>query len=160
MKTLISFKNSMLSLLVTLIIAGTALGATGGDDESQTVEITGTDRMKYSVKAIEATPGQEITIVFTTKSRIPKQAMAHNVVLLDKGTDAQAFVNASAKARDNQYIAPGFADQILAATDLAGGGETVKVTFTAPEEAGDYTFLCSFPGHFAGGMKGVLTVKG
>jgi len=62
-------------------------------------------------------------------------------------------------ARDNSYIAPELKDQVIAATDLAGGGETVEVTFTVPEEKGNYTYLCSFPGHFLGGMKGTLTVQ-
>ena len=62
-------------------------------------------------------------------------------------------------ARDNSYIAPELKDQVIAATDLAGGGETVEVTFTVPEEKGNYTYLCSFPGHFLGGMKRTLTVQ-
>jgi uncharacterized cupredoxin-like copper-binding protein len=33
------------------------------------------------------------------------------------------------------------------------------VTFTVPKKPGVYTFICTFPGHFAGGMKGTLTVK-
>ncbi|HUO64394.1 MAG TPA: plastocyanin/azurin family copper-binding protein [Terriglobales bacterium] len=33
------------------------------------------------------------------------------------------------------------------------------MTFEAPMEPGEYTFVCSFPGHFALGMKGQLIVK-
>jgi azurin len=47
---------------------------------------------------------------------------------------------------------------VIAHTGLVGPGETVEVTFKAPA-AGTYTFLCSFPGHFAAGMKGTLVVK-
>ena len=47
----------------------------------------------------------------------------------------------------------------IAATGLAGDGETVSVTFTVPEQAGEYEYICSFPGHYAADMKGVLTVK-
>ena len=39
------------------------------------------------------------------------------------------------------------------ATGKAG---TLKVTFT---KAGKFAFLCTVPGHAAGGMKGTLTVK-
>lgn len=28
-------------------------------------------------------------------------------------------------------------------------GETVSVTFTAPEERGEYGYVCTFPGHRA-----------
>jgi azurin len=85
--------------------------------------------------------------------------MAHNVVVLQKGADVKAFVTASATARDTGFIAPAFAKQIIAATQLAGAGDTVQVTFTVPSARGRYDFVCSFPGHYASGMRGVLVVK-
>lgn len=144
---------------ITLILAVLFTGVISSAMAQRTIEIIGTDNMKFDVTTIEATPGEEITIILTTKSQIPKQAMAHNVVVLDKDTDVDAFANASARARDNEYLAPDYEDQIVAATGLAGGGETVEVTFTVPEEKGDYEYICSFPGHYAAGMTGVLTVK-
>jgi azurin len=48
---------------------------------------------------------------------------------------------------------------VLASTKMAGGGETVEVTFTAPKEPGEYLYICTFPGHYLAGMKGVLVVK-
>jgi azurin len=90
---------------------------------------------------------------------MPKMVMAHNFVLLAKGADSAAFVNASALARNTAFVAPGFANQILAVTGLAGPGETVEVTFDAPKVPGRYEFVCSFPGHYAAGMRGVLVVK-
>ena len=38
----------------------------------------------------------------------------------------------------------------------AGKTATLKVTF---KKAGKYAYLCTLPGHAAGGMKGTLTVK-
>ena len=67
--------------------------------------------------------------------------------------------NASFNARDTDFVPASMADKIIAHTKLAGGGETVEVTFTAPAKAGKYDYLCTFPGHFAAGMKGTLTVK-
>jgi azurin len=43
-------------------------------------------------------------------------------------------------------------DQVLAATAMAGGGETTEVTFEAPTTPGEYVFVCSFRGYYAGGM--------
>lgn len=144
---------------ITLILAVLFTGVISSAMAQRTIEIIGTDNMKFDVTTIEATPGEEITIKLTTKSQLPKQAMAHNVVILAKDADVNAFANASARARDNEYLAPDYEDDIVAATSLAGGGETVEVTFTVPEEKGDYEYICSFPGHYAAGMKGVLTVK-
>ena len=47
---------------------------------------------------------------------------------------------------------------IVAHTKILGGGESQTITFTAPAEAGDYPYVCTFPGHFAL-MQGVLKVK-
>lgn len=159
-----SLKN-ITTLITLLLIPFIAVNASSGitpdtsDDNVRTIEMKGTDQMKFDVTEINAVPGEKIRIVLTTVSKLPKQAMAHNVVVLKSEADVEAFASASAMARDNDYIAPEMEDQIVAATPLAGGGETVEVTFTVPEEAGEYEYICSFPGHFLGGMKGTLNVK-
>ncbi|MDZ7657698.1 plastocyanin/azurin family copper-binding protein [Fodinibius sp.] len=144
---------------ITLIIALIFTGVVSSAMAQRTIEMVGMDNMKFSVTTIEATPGEEITIKLTTKSQIPKQAMAHNVVVIDKDADVDEVAQASMRARDNDYIAPEYEDEIIAATGLAGGGETVEVTFTVPEETGDYQYICSFPGHYSAGMKGILKVR-
>ena len=125
----------------------------------RTVEMIGTEDMKYSVTTITAKPGEQIRVRLTAKGAMPKIAMAHNFVLLAKAADVLKFVNASAMAATTGYIPADLKDQVLASTALAGAGETVEVTFKAPTAAGAYPFVCSFPGHFAAGMKGTLTVK-
>lgn len=57
------------------------------------------------------------------------------------------------------FVAPALAPQILAATVLAGGQDTVEVSYDAPKARGSYDFVCTFPGHYLAGMKGVLVVK-
>jgi azurin len=58
-----------------------------------------------------------------------------------------------------QQAIPADKSEILAHTNLVKSGESVKVTFTAPTEPGDYTYLCTFPGHYLMGMKGTLVVE-
>jgi azurin len=125
----------------------------------RTIEIAGTDDMKYDKVTIAAKPGEQIRIRLTAKGAMPKVAMAHNVVVLALKTDAAAFVNAGMTARATDYIAPANKAQVIAATKLAGNGETVEVTFKVPTAPGSYPYVCTFPGHFAAGMKGTLTVK-
>ena len=76
------------------------------------------------------------------------------------GTDLQAFVVAAAEAVTTDYI-PGGAHKasVLAATKLLGPKERDTATFTAPTAPGRYEFICSFPGHFQVGMRGVLIVQ-
>ena len=94
-----------------------------------------------------------------SKGTLPKIAMAHNFVLLKLGAKQLDFVNAAAMARATDFIPPEMKDQVLAATALAGPGETVEVMIKVPAAAGSEPFMCTFPGHFAAGMKGTLEVK-
>ena len=126
---------------------------------ARTIQMQGLDTLKFQPAAITAKPGETIRVVLTVKSMMPKAAMAHNFVLLTQKADVNAFVQAAARARTTDYIPAARKADILASTGLAGGGETVEVTFTAPKEPGVYTFICSFPAHYQGGMKGTRTVK-
>jgi azurin len=126
---------------------------------ARTVELTGGDDMKYSVTSIEAKPGETLRIRLTSKGTLPKIAMAHNVVVLKLSAKQIDFANAAAMARETDFIPPAMKDQVLAATTLAGPGETVEVTFKVPAAAGSYPYLCTFPGHFAAGMRGTIVVK-
>jgi azurin len=125
----------------------------------RTVEIAGGDDMKYSVTTIPAKPGETLRIRLTSKGTLPKIAMAHNVVVLKLGSKQIDFVNAAATARATDFIPPDMKDQVLAATTLAGPGETVETTLKVPAAAGSYPFVCTFPGHFAAGMRGNIVVK-
>lgn len=126
---------------------------------ARTIEIQGLDTLKFQPSTLNAKPGETIRLVLVVKSMMPKAAMAHNFVLLKPKVDAASFAQAAARARTTEYIPAARKGDILAMTSLAGGGETVEVTFTAPKEAGSYTFICTFPAHFQGGMTGTLVVK-
>jgi azurin len=152
-------KRFYASILATLFALVSLTAALSADPAARTINIQAGDNMKFSVTKIVAKPGERLRVVLTSKGTMPKLAMAHNVVFLAKGTDVDAFINASALARTTDYIAPSMKSKVIAATKLAGNGETVEVTFMAPKAAGNYDFVCSFPGHYLGGMKGVLTVK-
>ena len=151
--------RTTLAFALSLTLAAPFAATTVADPAPRKISLTATDNMKFSVSEITAKRGESLQIVMRVVGTIPKIAMAHNVVVLKKGTKVDAFINASATARATDFIAPAVKSQVLAATPLAGAGETVQVTFTAPKVPGRYDFVCSFPGHFAGGMRGVLIVK-
>lgn len=152
--------RSFVRAAVTVAAVATAAGRlSAAPPAGRLVELQGNDLMKYSVTAIAAKPGELLHVKLKNVGTLPKVAMAHNFILLAKGTDPAAFTNAAATASATGYIPAAFKAKILASTTLAGPGETVEVTFKAPTAPGEYTYLCSFPGHFLSGMKGVLTVK-
>lgn len=138
--------------------ASSASTSTAPANGPRTIEITASDQMKFSVTAIEAKPGEELHVVLTNAGSLPKEAMAHNWILLKPGSDYMAFSAAAATAKDKNYIPDNLKDEIIAKIDLLGPHQTGEVTFKAPDQAGEYPFLCSFPGH-AALMHGTLTVK-
>jgi azurin len=126
---------------------------------ARTVELTASDTMKYDKAEITAKPGETLHVTLKNVGSMPKLAAAHNFVLLKIGTDQAEFTKGAFNARETDFIPPAMKTAVIASTGLAGPGETVETTFKVPAKAGSYPFLCSFPGHFALGMKGTLVVK-
>lgn len=123
------------------------------------VEMTGNDQMKFDVVAIDAKPGQKVTVTLKNAGTMPKVSMGHNFVLLTADTDVNKFVEAGTPHMGKDYIAPEMAGSVIAHTKLLGPGESDTISFAAPRKPGTYPYICSFPGHAAIGMKGVLTVQ-
>lgn len=123
------------------------------------IEIGGNDQMQYDKKAFELVEGQEVSLTFSHNGKLPAVAMGHNVVILKPGTNVPEFAMKAATKAANGYLPDDEESKklIVAATKMLGGGEKDTITFTAPA-AGEYPFICSFPGHFAM-MQGVMTVK-
>jgi azurin len=126
---------------------------------ARTVELTAGDTMKFDKPEITARPGETLHVVLKNTGSMPKIAAAHNFVVLKPGTDLAAFNAAAFNARETDFIPSAMKSAVIASTPLAGPGETVETTFKVPAKAGTYPFLCSFPGHFALGMRGTLIVK-
>lgn len=129
------------------------------EDVEQTVEITANDQMKFNINAFEVGAGEVVKITLKNIGSMPKLSMGHNVVILKQDADLDAFVQEAMVAPTNDYIPPERTDEIVARTKMTGGGETDSVIFKAPDESGEYVFLCSFPGHYQIGMKGIMTVN-
>lgn len=124
----------------------------------KTFELTANDTMKYNLTRLEVGAGEEVTLTLTNTGSMPKQSMAHNFFLLKKGVDATAFDNAALSHQADGYFPTQLADEVIAHTKLLGPRQSDTITFKAPTEPGEYTYLCTFPAHFIAGMHGVLVV--
>lgn len=122
-----------------------------------TVNLEGDDQMKYNVNEIKAKKGQTVTINLHNVGKMPKDAMAHNFILLKPGTDVAAFAQKAIEAKATDYFPESEKANVIIHTKMLGPGETDAVTFPAPEP-GTYEFICSFPGHY-GIMRGKLIVE-
>ncbi|OMQ13589.1 azurin [[Flexibacter] sp. ATCC 35103] len=133
------------------------------DSESQAevvsndLVIEGNDQMQFNKAELRATAGKPITLTLKHVGQIPKEAMGHNLVILQEGTDEAAFAAKAITAKETDYIPASEKVSIIAHTKLLGGGEEDTIQFTI-DKKGTYNFLCTFPGHVAM-MKGVLIVE-
>ena len=123
------------------------------------MELSGTDQMQFDKKELTVTEGDNVTLKFKHTGKLPELAMGHNVVILKPGSPLPVFSAEAAKAKDNDYIPQDEKSKAMMVThtEMLGGGEETEITFVAPA-AGEYPYLCTFPGHFAL-MNGKLIVK-
>lgn len=121
---------------------------------SNEISLKGNDEMKFDKTKFTVNAGQEVILTFTNKGVLPLETMGHNVVVLEKNADVAKFANASAKAKETNYISELYITDIIAQTKLLGPGESETIKFTL-KEPGEYTFICTFPGHWIA-MKGTI----
>jgi len=110
--------------------------------------------MKFDQEELVVTAGETIQFVFRNSDD-----MLHNVVICRPGTGQAVGAAAMAMGIDgpaNNYVPE--SDDVLYHTALTQPESTERIFFTAPEQPGDYDYICSFPGH-AGIMKGILRVR-
>src|SRR6476646_11185775 len=126
------------------------------------VTVQADDKMRYDVTAFDASPGQKIALTIKNIGTTPKFSMGHNFVLLDRtintGNVQASFLDKASMEASHDDVPPGDKN-VLAHSKLLGPGESEVVTFNAPYIPGEYLYLCSFPGHYSQGTKGVMTVK-
>lgn len=123
--------------------------------DENVIALASTDLMSYDKNELRVKAGKKVTLTLRHTGKMEKIVMGHNFVLLKKGTDIAEFATAAMSARETEYIPE--SEAIIAHTKLIGGGESVTITFDAPE-VGTYDFICSFPGHYAI-MKGKFIVE-
>ena len=156
-----SMKNILLILTAMVFMFPVCWAEEKADTPKADVEvtITGNDQMKYDKAEIEVKAGQTVALTFKNIGALPKAAMGHNVVILKPGSDIPKFAIGGVANAAGDYLPldPALAAQVVAKTKILGPKEEETIVFKVPP-AGDYPFLCTFPGHF-GVMKGVLKAK-
>jgi azurin len=113
-------------------------------------------KFKFTQEILEVPAGSNVTLTFTNKTA-PTDNVLHNWVLVKESDSAAVLQDAITAGPDAGWLKKDDS-RVIAHTKLIGGGETDVITFAAPP-AGQYVFVCSFPGHHPGGMKGLFVVK-
>jgi azurin len=141
-------------VLAALAIA--AVSMAGGShaafaaDKVCKLDIAGNDAMQYDKKELDvASDCTQVELTLTHTGKLPAAAMGHNWVLV-KTADVTTVANAGMSAGlANNYLTPGD-PHVIASTKIIGGGQSTTITFPTSKlsKSGDYTFMCTFPGHY------------
>ncbi len=125
----------------------------------QRVVVTSDDSMQFDLKEFTVVSGEMVELVLKNTGKLPKIAMGHNLVILNKGISPLKFgpMIMGMGASPTNPLPEASLPDVFAATRLLGPGESDTIRFTAPEP-GEYQFACTFPGHYAM-MRGVMVVK-
>ena len=132
-------------------------GTANGQECEQTIE--GNDALRFNLTEVRvSTSCEQVTITLQHVGSLPANVMGHNWVLTTT-TNFVPVASAGQAAGPPGYMPEGD-PRVIAETDLIGGGETASVTFdlSGLEPGGDYTYFCSFPGHYVL-MKGNFIIE-
>ncbi len=143
--------------IMKLILVASLLVSSMAFSKNCKVELEASDSMQFNKKEITVSSKcKKVTVNLKHTGKLPKTAMGHNFVL-SLTSDSPAVISAGMKAGPGGDYTPKGA-KVIAASELIGGGKSTSVTFTTPKKGGDYTFVCTFPGHSAI-MRGKFIVK-
>lgn len=113
------------------------------------------NEMKYDLKTFTVEAGKPVEIIFENTD-----FMQHNLLIAQSGAlqtvgKAADKMAADPKGSEKNYIPD--IPEVLFATKLVNPQQTVTLKFIAPVKAGDYPFVCTFPGHWSM-MNGTMKV--
>ena len=148
--------ENAVNLFVPVMLAGLAL-APAAQARMCAISIDSTDQMSFSSREIKvAADCSQVKLTLRHTGKLAASAMGHNWVLV-KTADYQPVALAGMRMTLADSYLPKKDPRVLAHTSVIGGGQSTSVTFSTAvlRKGGDYTFFCSFPGHFAM-MKGKL----
>src|SRR5690625_714031 len=102
--------------------------------------------MKYDRTSFEVKAGEPVELVF-----VNDDFMQHNVLILEPETLEKVGAEADKLAMDpsgteKEYVPD--MPEVLFFTKMVNPEESTVLRFVAPDDPGDYPFVCTFPGHW------------
>ena len=126
------------SLALVVLLALAACGGASGPTKS--IQVTMTD-FEFSPNAFTVPAGQDISVQITNNG-----AVTHTFLIMKAGYQVKDHFKGTDKAN------------VFWAASEVPPGESVKASFTAPSQPGEYQIVCGVAGHFEAGMVAKLTV--
>ncbi len=125
-----------------------------GGNVDQEIVISTIPGLKFDKDEIKVKAGSKIKFTFDNPDD-----MLHNLILVNPGKAdevAQAAIDLGLKGQEKGYVPD--SDEVLYHTSLLEPKSNDIIYFKAPAEPGEYTYVCTFPGH-AFTMRGKLIVE-
>lgn len=127
---------------------GDPLAVMQGADTTITIRASGST-LEFTPTRVSAKAGTRLRIRFVNDGTLP-----HNLVVPKDEDDIDALALAAYQAGETSYVPLSMKEKLVGWTTLASPGESVEMTFVVPA-AGEYTYVCLFPGH-SNSMLGTL----
>jgi azurin/glucose/arabinose dehydrogenase len=123
------------------------------DGPDRTITIGTKPGLQFDKTEVRAEPGERVKLVFRNTDDL-----MHNLLVVQSGTVepvAKTAMNMGLEGQERGYVPR--SDSVLYHTSLLQPGTEEAIYFTAPEEPGEYPYVCTFPGHWRT-MQGILRV--
>jgi azurin len=129
-------------------LAGSLLAGQAAWGQECALTLEGNDQIQFNKKELRASKScKEVTVTLKHTGQLAANVMGHNLVLT-KTADFQAVAQAGQGAGPPNFVPAGDA-RVIASTAVIGGGQEVTLKVDMSKlTPGDYTYFCSFPGHF------------
>lgn len=114
------------------------------------------ERMLFTIAKFAVKRGQPVKLTLTNPDHC-----AHNLVIVQPGALEEVGMAGNEMAKDPKGIEKHFVPEspkVLHHTHLVNQNEAEVLRFRAPDAAGVYPYLCTFPGHWVV-MKGEMVVE-
>jgi azurin len=148
------------SLLGAALLAVTSVSASVSAQAACDFDVRVNDTMLFQIDEMVADSSCEaITVTIHHEGKLPKSVMGHNWTLA-KTEDLQGIAMDGMNAGlDNNHIKPGD-ERVIVHTKIVGSGESDTIRFSPSQmtPGGDYSFFCSYPGHWSV-MRGTFVLE-
>lgn len=109
--------------------------------------------LKFSMEQFQVKAGSKVQVIFNNNDD-----MLHNFVVVIQGSAIQvgeAAMKLGLKGEEKNYVPD--TPKVLYHTNILQPHTSESIFFIAPDKPGDYTFVCTIPGHFYS-MQGTMKV--
>lgn len=113
-------------------------------------------QLKFDVEQFQVKPGATVRLTLRNTDE-----MQHNLLILAPGENKPMEVAQKAWALGEQAVKKNWVPEspdVLFHTRVVDPQQSDTITFTAPEQEGDYSYVCTLPGHVFS-MKGKMRVS-